>query len=454
MTKPSSFTSQQVTNLLNASRPDVGQERFVICVMQFGGIDSHNMLVPRTGNPNHAIYEQARRPGVRIEQSELLPLSGQTWGLHPALGHLHERWDAGRLAVVREMGTLNEPTTKAQYLDASQAARFRPLSVGAHDKQQWLWQDGLEHQPQSRDTGWFGRLMALLEGTWNREPNNVLFSLFPTGSRQTRTFPPLSPVTIPAPTRPVPREYGFNRNAVRQLRAYSTESEGIGLQTRFPRNVVRDAFVAGQTAGLAAPGYINAQLEPLPQAVIDATQSAQFVRPALQAIWTSLSRPEMGIRSGVGFIGTGGWDNHAQLRENQDPRLSGLNTAFAALTAGVEAMGLSDRVTIMTESEFSRTLVDNGNLGTDHGWACHSFVYGGAVIGGMYGPEPDYSLDGDWEVNLSGPIRGVFLPRVSTEQYYATFLRWLGLPTELVPLVLPAAPRFSPTALDFLPTRN
>lgn len=454
--KPPSYELKTTIDQLIATRPGVGQERFVICLFQFGGIDSHNMLIPTPGNLNFSIYEQARRPGVRIEQSELLPLNGQTWGLHPNLGHLAERWNAGRLAIVREMGTLNEPTTKAQYLDAAQAGRFRPLSVGAHDKQQWLWQDGLQHRPQSRDTGWFGRLMALLAGTWNLEPNNVLFSLFRTGSRQNRTYPPLSPVTIPAPVRPGARAYGFNQTAVRQLRELSTESEGVGLGARASGNVVRDAFVAGQVAGLAAPGYINGQLVSLPPPVNDATSSAQFVRPALQAIWTAVNRSELGVRAGVGFIGTGGWDNHAQLRENQDPRLGGLNNAFAALTAGIEAMGLSDRVTVMTESEFSRTLVDNANLGTDHGWASHSFVFGGAVLGGMYGPEPDYTLAGDWEVNISAGQnqRGIYLPRIATEQYYASFLRWLGVPAQLIPLVLPAAPRFSPVSLGFLPTRN
>ena len=41
-----------------------------------------------------------------------------------------------------------------------------------------------------------------------------------------------------------------------------------------------------------------------------------------------------------------------------------------------------ENVTIVTASDFGRTLTDNG-LGTDHGWAGIDMLLGGAVRGGQ-----------------------------------------------------------------------
>jgi uncharacterized protein (DUF1501 family) len=104
-------------------------------------------------------------------------------------------------------------------------------------------------------------------------------------------------------------------------------------------------------------------------------------------------------------------------------------------------------VVIFTESDFGRTLRSNSNAGTDHAWAGHSFVVGGPVVGGLYGPEPDYTIGGG--VSDASPL-GRFIPRISTEQYYATLLRWFDVPDAQIPLILPALPLYSPATLGFL----
>ena len=58
--------------------------------------------------------------------------------------------------------------------------------------------------------------------------------------------------------------------------------------------------------------------------------------------------------------------------------------AYAALRSFVNEMksqGRWDDVTVLSASEFGRTITSNG-LGTDHGWGGNHFVLGGSVNGG------------------------------------------------------------------------
>ena len=66
--------------------------------------------------------------------------------------------------------------------------------------------------------------------------------------------------------------------------------------------------------------------------------------------------------------------------------------ALAAFYTATEEMGIADRVTSFTLSDFGRTLTSNGD-GSDHGWGAHHFVLGGAVRGGtIYGSFPAIAL--------------------------------------------------------------
>ena len=65
-------------------------------------------------------------------------------------------------------------------------------------------------------------------------------------------------------------------------------------------------------------------------------------------------------------------------------------------------IAVMDEVTVVTMSEFGRTISLNGSGGTDHGRGSAMFVMGGAVNGGLYGSYPSGPLDdgpdGDLEV--------------------------------------------------------
>ena len=154
-------------------------------------LDSHNMVVPYgSSNPNTSLYETARPIGVRIGQSELssTTLSGTTpqWALHPQLPSFLSEWNDGNLAVVRNVGVLNKPTTKAQYLNTNDKS-FVPDQLFAHNIQQLTWQAALPFG-QFRTTGWFGRTSNLIDDVFN--PYSVIGSSTGSVSGATlQTFP-------------------------------------------------------------------------------------------------------------------------------------------------------------------------------------------------------------------------------------------------------------------------
>ncbi|HRG42057.1 MAG TPA: DUF1501 domain-containing protein, partial [Saprospiraceae bacterium] len=106
----------------------------------------------------------------------------------------------------------------------------------------------------------------------------------------------------------------------------------------------------------------------------------------------------------------------------------------------MQQLGVHDKVTTFSLSEFSRTLTSNGN-GTDHAWGSNVFVMGGAVQGRkILGNYPSLSLTNfnsnpGSDTNPLDVGGGVLIPTTSVEEYFAELALWYGVPSsELVTL--------------------
>ncbi len=66
---------------------------------------------------------------------------------------------------------------------------------------------------------------------------------------------------------------------------------------------------------------------------------------------------------------------------------------MAAFHPATIELGVADKVTAFTESEFSRTLQPSGS-GSDHGWGSHHLVMGGA----------GRRFVGRFPVDVTGPV--------------------------------------------------
>ena len=123
---------------------------------------------------------------------------------------------------------------------------------------------------------------------------------------------------------------------------------------------------------------------------------------------------------------------------------NGNGAAFHDTTA---ALGVADRVTAFTASDFGRTLVSNDD-GSDHGWGSMHFVMGGAVNGRrLFGTPPAI---GNGTADDVG--QGRLLPTTSVDQYAATLASWFGVPAGELATVLPNMGNYNPSTwnLGFL----
>ncbi|MEM7792540.1 MAG: DUF1501 domain-containing protein, partial [Verrucomicrobiota bacterium] len=100
-------------------------------------------------------------------------------------------------------------------------------------------------------------------------------------------------------------------------------------------------------------------------------------------------------------------------------------------------LGINDKVTTFTASDFARTLTSNGK-GTDHAWGSNQMVMGGAVNGGqIYGTYPDLGLGTSIDTG-----RGRLIPTLSTDEYFGELARWFGVSDRDLASVLPNLSRF------------
>jgi uncharacterized protein (DUF1501 family) len=101
-----------------------------------------------------------------------------------------------------------------------------------------------------------------------------------------------------------------------------------------------------------------------------------------------LIKADVGLE--VAFTDVGGWDTHAGEGGAEGQLSNRLRDYGKAIAAFAQDLGsrMAD-VTLVTMSEFGRTVKENGNRGTDHGHANVMLLLGGGVKGGrVYGRWP------------------------------------------------------------------
>jgi uncharacterized protein (DUF1501 family) len=155
------------------------------------------------------------------------------------------------------------------------------------------------------------------------------------------------------------------------------------------------------------------------------------------------------------FTQIGGFDTHSVEIGNQANLLTQVSQAISAFYKATEELGIQDKVTTFTMSDFGRTLQPAGSgvtaVGSDHGWGNHQLIVGGSVLGHtFYGTYPTLALGGPDDTDGGSNPRGRWIPTTSVEQYAATLATWYGLSTADLPVVFPLIDRFSTSNLGFL----
>ena len=421
----------------------------LVCVFLFGGNDANQLVLPldAAALAEHRRLRAPARLAFEPEQLAALPeADGRArFGLHPALQPLVPLWQRGRMALLFNTGALVEPLTRAAYLGRG----ARPEHLFSHADQQDFAQS-LGVAPDGNPglaTGWGFRTARRLGLA---SPGAALPSLLSFNGNQ--RFMQGQGSDAARASLVLPSRGGFamagggDAAAQARLAAFRTlwadAGSPIGRQA---------GDIVG--SGLAAAGFANPILtgpSPLTTAAFspngeplksDVAQQLGRVARLLEA------RAAVGNRRQVFFVGMGGFDTHTNQANDQQRLFTDLGAALAAFHTATEALGIADRVTTFTLSDFARTLKANNSGGTDHGWGSHQIVLGGAVRGQRgYGRFPTLAAGGPDDAGSEGR----WIPTTSYDQVAATLARWFGVDEAGLDEVAPNLDRFASRDLGFM----
>ena len=415
--------SAHVLALPRRARAALPQDPIVVLVQLAGGNDALNTVIPvnNVGLPQRSLYD-FYRPDLSISPNLLSatllgvdPAAGTSLALHPVMTDLKALFDAGHLAVVNGVGFPGAPLSHAR----ASAVWFAGDPAGF------------------TDTGWLGRYTDA-------------------------EFLAADTPALSLGPRPNPTFAGANANALaaRSLRGFTLPDDPL-----FPDLAARTVAWAAEFAADAGDSALIGRAR---------RQAAEVLakEPVLGAVeldgWGSLLEPEPtplhaslheivsllrhdslvpDAASGLALfhVTQPGYDTHSQ-QGSAEPggrhatRLAQLCDALAKFYADLVALGIQNRVLVLTYSEFGRRPRQSGGAeaaGTDHGAPGTLFALGGAVVGGLYGALPGLdTLDAEGNAAFTVDFRRV----------YATVIdRFLGANQSDL---LPGAP-FVP--IDFLP---
>ena len=434
----------------------------LVCVFLYGGNDHANTVVAYDA-PSWQRYRDIRQAGpgpaglalardalaaTRLQPTKALD-GGLEFALHPQMGGLASLFNAGQAAVMLNVGPLIRPTTRAEYFSPDRARYPLPPQLMSHNDQQSVWQS---QGTEGASIGWGGRIgdLALSSGgqslfTCISASGNAVFL-----SGQQAIQYQVSrdgPVFIEALQNGPHGARGNPNQAIvaQHLRDMLTAGSGHALVNEYNR-ITRRAIDAEATLRAALNGVNVGAPFPAGNSLAD---ELRIVARTIAA------RNALGTRRQVFLVSLGGFDHHDRLVEEQPGLLRKVSEALSAFHQATVELGVADKVTTFTASDFGRALASNGN-GTDHGWGGHHLIVGGAVRGqAFYGTPPPLSVgESDAPENQWHIGQGRLIPSTSVDQYAATLARWFGVADGELAGILPNLKNFGgpayPADLGFL----
>ena len=409
----------------------------LVCVFLNGGNDYANTLPPydtAQWNVYSSLRPTLATPRDELAATLLKPASalagGLQYALAPGLAPLLPVFDSSRLAVLLNVGPLIQPTSKTQYSGKTVPL---PPKLFSHNDQQSVWQSS---SPEGSTSGWGGRIGDLFAaGNGNATftcvsvAGNAVYLAGKTAVQyQVSSNGSVAIAGLKSPLFGSSACTQALRNLLTTPRTHLLENELVRVTQR---SIDADAQL---TTALAATPPLSTQFP-----ITNLSAQLQMVAKMIAA------RDPLATRRQVFFVSLGGFDNHDDLITDHPELMSLVGGALAAFDAAMLELGVADKVTAFTASDFGRTLTSNGN-GADHGWGSHHLVMGGAVKGrAFYGTPPQLANNGPDDVG-----QGRLLPTTSVDQFGATLGRWFGVSDTDLSLVMPNLGNYSLRNLGFM----
>jgi len=477
------FSSMMSPLSLFANDAELTGYKALVVVLQHGGNDSINMLVPsgddaKKGYSNYASVRSTLTVQNVDLTSQLSVTNGvlslgsgsanpyyqngelteaytkgfykhnnvdglATNGMMPEFAHLVNE---GKIAMIANVGNLRQSTTKAE-IDNKTAVL--PPFLYSHNSQRKLIFNG-DASTLNRE-GWAGRIAD----DWSSVNGGSVYGMnISLKGVSHLLYGQNSEPLILNPNKPT--EYsGITRSVYDDLldEQHNEIFKTLYNTKRKHSFATQDVLVSDwNTAGptLSSTNAYGEELFSLPSnATLGISNQDQMASGLLTQLSAVAKLAYIGKNSGlkrqVFYVVQGGYDTHSNQSEKHSGLLRELSLALGDLHTALKEMGMENEVTTFNISDFGRSIGNNGD-GTDHAWGAHHFVMGGAVTGGLYGTLPDLTLDGEDDASKKGRL----IPTTSMSQYLGTIVKWFGADEAMLNGLFPDRVNFTEKDLGFM----
>jgi uncharacterized protein (DUF1501 family) len=367
----------------SASKPS---ERVLVVVQLLGGNDGLNTVVPFGLDG----YNRARR-ALRIPEGQVQKITKEI-GLHPAMGGISKLIEGGRAAVVQGVGYPNPDRS-----------HFRSMEI---------WESAVV-DPKQIDTGWIGRA---LDETPSKPGEDV--KALNVGARSL-------PLALRSKRTEVP--------SLDSLEQYRLQLSGTASDRRAERDALDAIARLDRTGGDPLLGFLrrstltaydsSKRLEQItqPKAGGGGSKYPNFGLARRLELIAQIIKAGFGTR--IFYTSLDGFDTHANQLGTHAALLTELSDSVAAFHKDLADAGQSDRVALLSFSEFGRRVAENASQGTDHGTAAPVFIIGPVAKAGLVGEHPSFESLDDGDLKHHTDFRRV---------YASLLTNWLGCPSEPV----------------------
>ena len=327
------------------------QRPILVTIFQRGAMDGV-MAVQPLSDPDL----QQLRPGLLLPaggENGLIALDGR-FGIHPGGAALASLYQQGHLAVVHGIGS---PEKNRSHFDAQDYMETGTPGV------------------KSTSSGWLNRAVGLTGHEHSAYQAVAMTSSMP------RSLSGPVPALAVGNLEQFQVQAGSGGDSLESLYAQATGGKTGELLSQ--RGT--EAFEATK---LLSPQNIRSY-QPAHQARYPNGNLGRGLRQVAQLIKT-----DVGLE--VAFVEHTGWDTHVAQGAAQGTFARNFRELSESIAAFWQDLGpdYQSRVTLMTMTEFGRTVHQNGSNGTDHGRGSCMFVLGPDVKGGkVYGQVTSFAKD-------------------------------------------------------------
>jgi uncharacterized protein (DUF1501 family) len=437
-------------SIVHALTPQAASDyRALVVVFLNGGNDGNNMFLDLN---QITTYNNARSAaGLALLQASFLPVSpatGGSFGFHPNMPEIQNLFNQGKLAMLCNNGPLVEPLTRTTYQNGTGK---KPLQLFSHSDQVGLFQTSIANTVSQ--TGWGGRLADRTSGLNGIAtfPSNVSIAgvnLYLTGA-DTRQLAVADSNTSLANVLVLSNAPGATTAEINSRLASFNQLRTLDHEFKLIK-----AASDTRSSAIQTDNALSSVTPTLTTVFPNTSLGRQLKQVALLIKACTDAGAGINMKRQIFFTQIGGFDTHSGQLTGQANLLTQVSQAINAFFLATGELGMQDKVTLFSMSDFSRTMQPAGSgaaVGSDHAWGNNHIIVGGSVLGNaIYGTYPNLTLGGPDDTDGGTSPRGRWIPTTSVEQFAATLATWYGLSSADLTAVFPLIGRFSTPNLGFM----